>query len=92
MFQYKKGMMHAKTVLVDDEFVSVGSANLDNRSMYLNFEANCLIYSPLVAKELEEFLVADFADAVEIEPQKYARRPLQGRIVENACRLFSPVL
>ncbi len=92
VFQYKKGMMHAKTVLVDDEFVSVGSANLDNRSMFLNFEANCLIYSPPIAKELEAFLIADFADADEIDPKKYAQRPLPSRILENACRLFSPVL
>jgi cardiolipin synthase A/B len=92
VFQYKGGMMHAKTVLVDDEFVSIGSANLDNRSMYLNFEANCLIYSPIVAKELEALLVQDFADAVEIEPKKYAERGLSERLAENACRLFSPIL
>ena len=92
VFQYKGGMMHAKTVLVDDEFVSIGSANLDNRSMFLNFEANCLIYSSIVAKELEAFLLQDFADAVEIEPKKYAERGLSERLVENACRLFSPIL
>ena len=92
VFQYKGGMMHAKTVLVDDEFVSIGSANLDNRSMFLNFEANCLIYSPIVAKELEALLVQDFADSVEIEPKKFAERSLPGRLAENACRLFSPIL
>jgi cardiolipin synthase len=92
VFQYRGGMMHAKTVLVDDEFVSIGSANLDNRSMFLNFEANCLIYSPIIAKELEAFLLADFADAVELEPKKYAERALPGRLAENACRLFSPIL
>src|SRR5262249_24512046 len=37
-YQYTKGMMHSKVVLVDDEFATVGTANLDNRSLHLNFE------------------------------------------------------
>ena len=41
VYQYTKGMMHAKVMLIDDEFASVGTANLDNRSMFLNFEVNC---------------------------------------------------
>jgi len=92
VYQYTKGMMHSKVVLVDSEWASVGTANLDNRSLHLNFEVNCLIYSPEAVAELEAAFRRDLADSILIEPKVYARRPLPGRLVENACRLLSPVL
>ena len=45
VYQYTKGMMHSKVVMVDGIWASVGTANLDNRSLHLNFEVNCLIYA-----------------------------------------------
>ena len=44
VYQYTRGMMHSKYMLVDGEWASVGSANMDNRSLLLNYEMNCLIY------------------------------------------------
>ena len=92
VYQYAKGMMHSKVMLIDDDFASVGTANLDNRSMYLNFEVNCLIYSPPAVQRLEESFLRDFRDSVLIDPQVYAARPFAGRLLENACRLASPIL
>jgi len=92
VYQYTKGMMHSKVVLVDGEWASVGTANLDNRSLHLNFEVNCLIYSPEAVDELEAAFRRDLADSILLDPKVYARRPLPGRLVENACRLLSPVL
>jgi len=92
IYQYTKGMMHSKVILVDGEWASVGSANLDNRSLHLNFELNCLIYSPAKVAELEEAFVRDLEDAVRLEPDVFAARPVAGRLIENACRLLSPVL
>jgi cardiolipin synthase len=92
VYQYTKGMMHSKVILVDGEWASVGSANLDNRSLHLNFELNCLIYSPERVAELEELFVRDLDTAVRLEPDVFACRPVAGRLIENACRLLSPVL
>jgi cardiolipin synthase len=92
IYQYTKGMMHAKVVLVDGQWASVGTANLDNRSLHLNFEVNCLIYSPEAAAELEEAFQRDLTTAIRLDAAVYARRPFAGRLVENACRLLSPVL
>jgi cardiolipin synthase len=92
VYQYTKGMMHAKVILVDGEWASVGSANFDNRSVYLNFEANCLLYSPDLIASLEHTYLEDLRHAIRLKPQAYADRPLAGRIVENTCRLLSPVL
>src|SRR5262249_42665849 len=69
-----------------------GTANLDNRSMYLNFEVNCLIYSPRAVAELEEAFCRDLESAVCLDYQAYAARPFASRLVENACRLLSPIL
>jgi cardiolipin synthase len=92
IYQYTKGMMHSKVVMVDGAWASVGTANLDNRSLYLNFEVNCLIYSPKVVADLESAFLRDLDDAIRLERHVYARRPFAGRLLENTCRLFSPVL
>lgn len=92
VYQYARGMMHSKYVLVDGEWASVGSANTDNRSLFLNFELNCQFFDAGVTAALEAAFLADLEWSVRIDPAVYATRPLLGRIAENACRLFSPVL
>jgi len=92
VYQYTKGMMHSKVVLVDGEWASVGTANLDNRSLYLNFEVNCLIYSADVVAELEKSFLHDLTTAIRLERHAYAGRPFAGRLMDNACRLLSPIL
>jgi cardiolipin synthase len=92
VYQYTKGMMHSKVVMVDGQWASVGTANLDNRSMHLNFEASCLIYSRAAVAELETAFERDLGDAIRLDKHVYAHRPFAGRLLENACRLFSPVL
>ena len=92
VYQYTKGMMHSKVVLVDGEWASVGTANMDNRSLHLNFEVNCLIYSPAVAAELERAFLDDLQSAIRLDRHVFSRRPFAGRLLDNACRLLSPVL
>jgi cardiolipin synthase len=92
VYQYTKGMMHSKVVLVDNEWASVGTANLDNRSLHLNFEVNCLIYAPEAVADLEAAFLRDLAESIRLERASYARRPFAARLLENACRLMSPVL
>jgi cardiolipin synthase len=92
VYQYTRGMMHAKVMLMDGAWASVGTANLDNRSLYLNFEVNCLIYSHEAVAELEQSFCRDFQDAIQLERDIFNQRPYASRLVENACRLMSPVL
>ena len=92
VYQYARGMMHSKYVLVDGEWASVGSANTDNRSLLLNFELNCQFFDTAVVSDLEAAFLKDLEWSVRIDPEVYATRPLLGRLAENACRLFSPVL
>jgi cardiolipin synthase len=92
VYQYTKGMMHSKVVMVDGVWASVGTANFDNRSLHLNFEVNCLLYSPAKVAELEAAFAHDLADSILLDRHVYAHRPFPGRLLENACRMFSPVL
>jgi cardiolipin synthase len=92
VYQYTKGFVHAKVWLADGQWASVGTANLDNRSLLLNFEVNALIYAPKAVAELEEQFKRDLETSIRLEPRAFAERPLSGRLAENACRLLSPVL
>jgi cardiolipin synthase len=92
VYQYTRGMMHSKVVIVDGEWASVGTANLDNRSLHLNFEVSCLIYSPDMAGELESEYIRDLNSSIQLTRDVFAARPMAGRVLENTCRLFSPVL
>lgn len=92
VYQYARGMMHSKYLLVDSEWASMGTANIDNRSLYLNYEVNCLVYDPVVVADLEQQFLADLEWAIELDPKVYATRPFASRLAENAARLLSPIL
>jgi cardiolipin synthase len=92
VYLYEKGMMHSKLVLVDGNFATVGSANLDNRSLRLNFEAGCLLYTPSRVAELEAAYLKDLEASKQLDPVEYERRSPLARAAENACRLLSPIL
>jgi cardiolipin synthase len=92
VYQYTKGMMHSKVVLVDGQWASVGTANFDIRSLHLNFEVNALLYAPEAVALLEEAFRNDLKTAIRLDRHVFARRPFGGRLLDNACRLVSPVL
>lgn len=92
IYQYSRGFVHAKVLLVDGRWASVGTANIDNRSLLLNFEVSCLFHSPAAVEALESQFQEDLFDSVRLDSRVFANRPLAGRILENVCRLFAPVL
>ena len=92
VYQYIPGMMHAKYVLVDGEWTSIGTANLDNRSLYLNFEVNYQLFDEPLTAQLEEQFLIDLDRSVRVDANVFAERPFIGRLAENASRLLSPIL
>ncbi|WP_429841819.1 cardiolipin synthase [Brevibacillus sp. FIR094] len=91
-YLYEKGFMHAKTIVVDTQLSSVGTANVDIRSFKLNFETNAFMYDSKMAEELEELFVSDLADCREMTLREYVNRPLRLRLLESLTRLLSPLL
>ncbi len=92
IYIYDKGFLHAKTIVVDDEAASVGSANFDIRSFELNFECNAVIYDKAVAMELREAFEDDIAVSRELTVEEYEKRPRSVKIKESVSRLVSDIL
>ncbi len=92
LYQYDKGLMHAKTMSVDSCWATVGSTNLDVRSLELNFEVGAVFYGEAMAKRIEEIFEQDLARSLPVELDEWKQRGLLKRLTENTCRLFSPML
>jgi cardiolipin synthase len=90
-YTYDNGFIHAKTVVVDGQAASVGSANWDIRSFRLNFEANAFLYSAEYAGQLKKAFLDDLARCTEITPETYAKRSRWIRAKEQFSRLLSPL-
>lgn len=92
VYIYDKGFLHAKTLVVDGEVASVGSANFDVRSFCLNFEANAVIYDSREAHRLEDIFEKDIRDSHELTLELYEERSLWIRFKESIARLLSDIL
>lgn len=92
VFMYEKGYLHAKTISIDSEICSIGSANIDIRSFSINYEINAVLYDRQLAKELEKEFERDLADCIEFDPAEYQSRNIALRFKDSVARLFSPLL
>jgi cardiolipin synthase len=92
IYLYRKGMMHSKVMTVDGKVGVIGSANMDPRSMFLNFELSTLFFDTAVTGELDTTFETDLQEAVQLDLKTFAKRSYWQRFQENAFRLFSPIL
>jgi cardiolipin synthase A/B len=69
IYEYQAGLLHAKTMVIDGVWATVGSTNLDTRSFALNEEVNLVVYSPDVAARLERVFADDLGYAKRIDPE-----------------------
>jgi len=92
IYEYNTGFFHAKVLLVDDEFVSVGSANMDLRSFKDNFEINSVIYDKNFSKKIKCTFENDFQNSILIIQEEFEERPLIKKYLESASRMLSPLL
>ena len=92
IYEYNRGFIHAKVIQVDNSVVSVGTANLDIRSLHLGYEINSIVYDEEVVRTLEEDFFRDLKHSVEIDRYEWEARPLRKHLAEATARLFSPLL
>ncbi len=92
IFEYKKGIMHAKTMTIDGVWSLVGTANFDYRSMLLNFEVALALYGEGYARELEAQFLIDQGFCSEVRLADWDARSLSRVFAENVCRLIAPVV
>lgn len=92
IYLYRKGFVHAKTIIVDDNLSMVGSANIDFRSFDLNFELNTIIYDHQFNTRMTEVFFRDLEDAEEIDREAWLLRSRSRQAFEKLARLLSPLL
>lgn len=92
IFLYKGGFLHAKVLVADDEFSSVGSANMDFRSFENNFEANAYVYNQQTATDLRQLFLTAQEDCEEVSYDHWMQRPLWKRLLESHARILSPLM
>lgn len=92
IYEFQPTMYHTKLMIVDDLWVSVGSANLDNRSFRLNDEANLNVLDAAFAAEQIRVFEDDLEKSIRYTHEKWKNRPLIQRISEGIGDLLSPLL
>ena len=90
--QFSGGLLHTKSIVVDRDFCSVGSVNLDMRSFWLNFEISLFVYDAEFTARFRS-LNADYLERSELlDLDVWQRDPKRRRFLENVTRLLGPLL
>ncbi|MEH6679379.1 MAG: cardiolipin synthase [Sediminicola sp.] len=92
IYRYKKGFIHAKTMVIDDILSSIGTANLDYRSFSVNFEINALLYDRGIGEQMHKIFLDDLRDSEEVVLERWENRGLSRKLKESFCRLWAPLL
>jgi len=92
VYFYKKGFLHSKLMVSDDEFSTVGSTNVDFRSFEHNFEVNAFIYDMETALQVREIFLSDQRECTSIFLKNWEKRPWRQKVKESVVRLMSPLL
>ncbi|MFF2885365.1 cardiolipin synthase [Paenibacillus sp. NPDC057967] len=92
IFRYQKGFIHSKVLIVDDELASVGTANLDMRSLYSNYEMLALLFDEKPIRRLEHDFMNDLAHSEEIDLKTFVQRPARQKAAEAIMHILSPLL
>ncbi|MCJ1995394.1 cardiolipin synthase [Lactococcus piscium] len=92
VYTYEMGFVHAKTIIVDGSFASVGSANFDYRSFMLDFEGNMVIYDRDFAQQLRKNFLDDVKVSQQLTLERYAQRSAVIKFKEGIARLIGPML
>ncbi len=92
IYLFEAGMLHSKTMMIDDRLSAIGSANIDFRSFEHNFEETMFIFSSEVNTTLRAQFMADLQQSTRVRASVWRRRPIMQKAKESIVRLLSPVL
>jgi len=92
IWEYNRGFNHAKLMIVDDEVLLIGTANMDLRSFNHNFELTATIYDNSIARIAREQFEEDLKQSSQLSLQEHEHRSMIQKSKESLCRLVSPLL
>ena len=88
IYQLQLSVLHAKTAVIDGNWSTVGSTNIDMRSFMHNSELNLVVLGEAFGRDMENAFAEDLRDSIEITPEQWRQRPLSQRIKEWAARFI----
>jgi cardiolipin synthase A/B len=86
--EYQPTMLHAKTMVIDDAWSSIGTVNFDNRSFQLHDEVTLCVWSEELAGRLGEVFEADLGRSKRVEPRRWWKRSPRQRVSEATTKLL----
>ena len=92
VYLYTAGFLHSKLLVVDDNIASVGSANMDVRSLEDNFEVSTFIYDDRTIGQINDTLADYIINSHLVTPEEWSSRPYTQKILGAVMRLVSPML
>ncbi|WP_179598132.1 cardiolipin synthase [Neobacillus driksii] len=92
VYEYERGFMHSKIVIVDHELASIGTSNMDMRSFHLNFEVNAFLFRTKSTQKLVAEYINDLEYAKQLDLTSFRKRHIGLRLIESTARLLSPLL
>lgn len=87
-----KGFLHSKAMIVDDNKLSIGTCNTDNRSFALNFEDTVIIYSKKLTAQYEKSVLEDIKNSIVVDQTYYKKRRWYTKFLQAVFRLGAPIL
>lgn len=92
IYLYEAGMLHAKTMIIDDDLVTSGSTNFDFRSFEHNFESNIFVYDREFNRRMRDIFFDDMKHCTKLTLSEWKHRPMPQRSLESILRLMAPIL
>ena len=92
IYEYQPGFLHAKSFVCDDEIATVGTINLDYRSLYLHFECGVWMYRSKAVMQVKEDVLRTLKVSREITKEECMERSLPMRLTQSLLRLLAPTL
>lgn len=89
---YDAGLLHAKTVTVDEDVAVIGTVNIDRRSFWLNYELSMVLHGKEAVRSLIDVQKVYVSNSTRLGDTDWVRRSSLHRFAENAAQLFSPIL
>jgi cardiolipin synthase len=92
LLRFRDGLLHTKSMVIDEQITIFGTVNLDLRSFELNFEVSLIAYDQRFSAEVRELQRQYEARSQALQLEQWRARPLWRRLLENAIQVMSPLL
>lgn len=92
IYEYEPGFIHAKCCISDDRIGTVGTVNLDYRSLFLHYECGCLLYECSELERIREDFEETFSKCIEVDMDYYMKLNTMYRLIGRVFRVFGPIM